>query len=323
LPSLRLAYPKELRSAPSDKRFQTLLIAGGEGSAGPGVSLVSVIVPTRNSSRTIEACLKSIRAQLYQPVELVVVDNKSTDQTLEIAGRHADVIETFGPERSAQRNRGARLSAGGYLLFIDSDMTLSPRVVGDCVDAVRLKGARAVVIPEVSIGEGFLARCRALERSSYSGDDTVEAARFFPRAVFEASGGFDENLTGPEDWDLSMRIAGGRRLPRAASHISHDEGRLRLGAVLLKKRYYAASSLTYWRKHGRSTIRQANLVFRPAFLRNWRHFLRHPMLTAGVLSLKSMEAAALIWGLLEAWARGFPLAGPVQDPAEPAPDHHR
>jgi glycosyltransferase involved in cell wall biosynthesis len=278
-----------------------VLVEGAEASAGPGASLVSVIVPTRNSARTLEACLTSIRAQFYQPVEIVVVDNESTDQTLDIARRHADIVETFGPERSAQRNRGARLAAGRYLLFIDSDMALSPRVVGECMDAVQLTGARAVVIPEISIGEGFLARCRALERSCYWGDDSVEAARFFPRAVFEASGGFDENLTGPEDWDLSMRIAGGSHFPRTASHISHDEGRLQLGAVLAKKRYYASSSLTYWRKHGRSTISQANLVLRPAFLRNWRRFLRHPVLLVGVVAIRTLETMAAFWGVLAGW----------------------
>src|SRR5438093_3699221 len=108
-----------------------------------GNSVVSVIVPTRNSARTLEACLKSVRAQAYRQVELVVVDNESTDQSLHIARRYCDISETFGPERSAQRNRGARLASGDFLLFIDSDMTLTPLVIGDCLDAVWLSGAPA------------------------------------------------------------------------------------------------------------------------------------------------------------------------------------
>lgn len=263
-----------------------------------------MVVPTRNSARTLESCLSSIRSQHYSPVELIVVDNGSSDETLLIADRHADIVEHHGPERSAQRNLGAQVAHGDYLLFIDSDMTLTPGVVGDCVEAIGLHKVPAVVIPEVSVGEGFLARCRALERSCYTGDNDIEAARFFTREAFETSGGFDENLTGPEDWDLSMRIAGGTQLPRTTSQISHNEGRLQLGAVLGKKRYYAASSLTYWRKHGRSTFSQANLIFRPAFLRNWRRLLSHPVLTIGFLSLKSLEAAAGLSGVIEAQARG-------------------
>jgi glycosyltransferase involved in cell wall biosynthesis len=243
----------------------------------------------------------SINAQRYAPIELVVVDNESTDETPLIAQRFADIVESYGPERSAQRNRGARLSRGDYLVFIDSDMELTPGVVADCVNALRKSQASGVVIPEVSIGEGFLARCRALERSCYTGDDAVEAARFFTRQAFEASGGFDETLTGPEDWDLSIRIAAGIHFPRAESHISHDEGRLRLGSVLAKKRYYAASSLRYWRKHRRSSLIQGNMIFRQAFVRNWRLLLRHPILALGVVSLKGLESAAVASGALQGW----------------------
>jgi glycosyltransferase involved in cell wall biosynthesis len=270
--------------------------------------LVSVIVPTRNSARTLDACLASIRSQVYRPIELILIDNQSTDDTLEIARRYGDVVEVFGPERSAQRNRGARLAHGDYLLFIDSDMRLGERVIDECMDAIRGVGAPAIIIPEVSTGEGFWAHARALERSCYLGDDAIEAARFFPRAEFERSGGFDEHLVAMEDWDLSRRIAGGQRLPRTASHIDHDEGTLRLAGALAKKRYYAASSQLYWRKHGRSTLGQANLVFRPAFLRNWRRLLRHPILTAGFLSLKTLETFAILVGLVEARTRK--TAGP-------------
>jgi hypothetical protein len=183
-------------------------------------------------------------------------------------------------------------------MFIDSDMELAPRVVAECVDTIQTTGASGVVVPEVSIGEGFLALCRALERSCYLGDDSIEAARFFTRTAFEASEGFDENLTGPEDWDLSIRIAAGHVLPRTASTISHDEGRLRIRSVFAKKRYYSRSSFRYLRKHGRSSLGQANLIFRPAFLRNWRRFVRHPVLAGGVFVLKSTEAAGVMFGVL-------------------------
>jgi glycosyltransferase involved in cell wall biosynthesis len=266
--------------------------------------LVSVIVPTRNSARTLEACLVSVRSQLHQPIELVIVDNSSTDRTQEIAKRFGDVVETFGPERSAQRNRGVELSHGEYLLFIDSDMKLSPSVVGDCLRLLHFGPAPAVIVPEVSVGNGFLAACRALERSCYVGDDSVEAARFFARVTFDGAGGFDEGLTGGEDWDLTIRVATGRRLPRSASTILHDEGNLRLRTVLAKKRYYARSSIRYWRKHRGTAVRQANLVFRPAFIRHWRRLLSHPVLAAGVLSLKTLEAAAAFWGVIEGVARG-------------------
>jgi glycosyltransferase involved in cell wall biosynthesis len=244
-----------------------------------------------------------------------VVDNHSSDDTLRIATQYCDTVEVAGTERSAQRNRGAQLAHGAYLLFIDSDMTLAPGVVGDCLDAVGAIDAPGVIIPEVSVGEGFLAHCRALERSCYVGDDAIEAARFFPRSSFEESGGFDETLTAFEDWDLSKRIAAGRRLPRTATYITHDEGRLRLGAVLSKKRDYGGSFRYYWRKHGHSSLGQANPVFRSAFTRNWRNLLRHPALTVGFLSLKVLETGAGLLGLLAFQTRG-------ELPREPNPSSH-
>ncbi|HVS05269.1 MAG TPA: glycosyltransferase family A protein [Candidatus Dormibacteraeota bacterium] len=261
------------------------------------MAVVSVIVPTRNSVRTLEGCLRSVRAQTYRDLELIVVDNHSLDGSAAIAERFADRIETWGPERSAQRNRGAELARGSYVLFVDSDMRLEPGVVSSCVATLEAGDAPAVIIPEVSVGQGFWAHCRALERSCYLGDDTIEAARFFRREVFRSVGGYDESLTGPEDWDLSARAAAGQRLPRAVAIILHDEGRLHLAEQLAKKWYYSGTARTYLRKHPRS-LSQGNLLFRPAFFRNWRKLARHPLLTTGMFFLKGSELAAVAAGML-------------------------
>jgi len=274
------------------------------------VPLVSVVVATRNSARTLETCLASIRSQQSAEVELIVVDNNSSDTTAKIARRYGDLVVTKGPERSAQRNYGASLASGDFLLFIDSDMILEPDVVSSCLAVVEETEAPAVIVPEMSIGQGFWAACRALERSCYAGDDGIEAARFFKRELFERCGGFDEDLTGPEDWDITDRVATGNHLPRATSTIVHDEGRLTLRADLAKKRYYAGSSLRYWRKHRVKATRQANLVLRPAFLRSRRLLFRHPTLAAGVLSLKTLEALAILLGLMEGAVRARSLRKP-------------
>ena len=91
--------------------------------------VVSVVVPTRNNRRTIEACLQSVRAQTYSAIELITVDNSSTDGTDEISRRIADVATTAGPERSAQRNLGFELARGEWVLWLDSDMVLPPTAV--------------------------------------------------------------------------------------------------------------------------------------------------------------------------------------------------
>jgi glycosyltransferase involved in cell wall biosynthesis len=268
-------------------------------SSPPGVT---VIIPTRNSSRTLEACLTSIRNQTYQDVEVVVVDNGSTDDTLMTAHRMADAVCHYGPvawiATSAQRNLGARQANAKYLLFVDSDMRLPPDVVHECVDTNARTGSPAIIIPEISIGEGFWARCRALERSCYGGDDSAEAARFFLRQAFAGAGGYDEDLTALEDWDLSQRVAGGSHLPRISATILHDEGRLRLMSAAAKKRYYGASFRRLVRKHGRRALVRANFVARPAFFRNWRRLRSGGVATPGMFVLKSVELLAAASGAL-------------------------
>ena len=63
--------------------------------------MVSVVVPVKDSIRTIEACLRSIRAQTWEPLELVVIDNFSTDDTWEVVQELATHAEQAGPDAQA------------------------------------------------------------------------------------------------------------------------------------------------------------------------------------------------------------------------------
>jgi glycosyltransferase involved in cell wall biosynthesis len=258
---------------------------------------VSVIVPTRNSGRTVEACLKSVCAQTHSPVELLVCDNRSTDATPELAARLADRLFPGGPERSAQRNAAASRATGDAFLFVDSDMILTERVVAECVEAAE-GGADAVVVPEASFGRGFWACCKALERSCYVGDDSIEAARFFTRRAFEQALGYDEALVAGEDWDLHRRVVeGGAVVARTSAQIWHDEGRLRLSQLAVKKYRYGRTLGAYIGKHPALAGRQLRLI-RPAFIRHRRRLAAHPLVTAGMIVMKSAEAAAGATGLL-------------------------
>jgi glycosyltransferase involved in cell wall biosynthesis len=270
--------------------------------ANNGADLVSVVVPTRNSERTIERCLRGIREQSHDAVELIVVDNHSEDASPAIAAAIADVVVEAGPERSAQRNIGAARARGSFLAFIDSDMTLERDVIAEAVAAAR-GGAAAVVIPEESVGDGFWSRCKALERSCYLHDETVEAARFFEREAFERVGGFDEAImAGPEDWDIHERVRQtSSQVGRTQAIIRHDEGRLRLRETMATKFYYGRATAAYIRKHPRLARRQLRVV-RPAFLRHWRELAKQPITTAGMLFMKVCElgagAAGLAWSLV-------------------------
>ena len=123
-------------------------------------NLVSVIVTTKNSSATLTSLLESIKAQTYKNTEIIVVDNNSTDPTKTIAEKYTKKVFNKGPERSAQRNFGAHEAKGEYLFILDSDMELTPRVIEDAVRTARKTGVRALVVPEKTVGEGWLVRVR-------------------------------------------------------------------------------------------------------------------------------------------------------------------
>lgn len=250
-----------------------------------------VVVPTRNSVRTIGACLASIRRQTISS-RIVVVDNHSSDRTVEIARQYADVVVQAGPERSAQRNRGAESGGVDILGFIDSDMVLHPKVLEQAVDMCE-QGAAGVIVPERTVGYGFWTEVRAFERSFYQGDDFVEAARFFRSDVFFRVGGFDTTLTGAEDWDLTLRVRECGDIARIDEFIDHDEGRVKYFQACAKKAYYARGLQRFFTKHGSLVARQ---MFRRPFWFQPRQLISP--LGVGLVLLKGGEAVAVAAVLL-------------------------
>lgn len=266
--------------------------------------LVSIIITTRNEDQHISACLRSIKRQTYKPIEIIVVDNNSTDRTKVVARDHTRLIFDAGPERSAQRNFGAKKAKGEYLLFLDADMVLTPKVVEESVSLIinHKSIIHAVTIPEKSFGIGFWARCKALERECYEGVGWMEAARFYRKEIFEKLGGFDDRLTGPEDFELSQRVKakyGNESVGRLESYILHNEGELSL-ANLIQKKYYYGKRMDRYRKLTESRgffKKQANIFFRfGLFFRRPEIFIRNPIHAFGMLIMKTLEMAALSVG---------------------------
>ena len=259
-------------------------------SANP---LVSVIVTTRNNHKTLDACLASIIGQTYHPIELIVVDNNSTDGTRTIARFYTEKVYICGPERCAQRNFAVDKATGEFVAIIDSDMELSPHVIQDCVDVMHYRpNTRGVIIPEESFGVGFWAACKRLERSFYNGNDAIEAARFFSKKTYVEVGGYDESLVSGEDWDLSTRVRALGRIERVTALIRHNEGRLKLIQTLRKKFYYAQKSKAFLRKQTASQRLQngAGPISRyRLFLSRPGHLFRNPFLGFGMLCMKTFE----------------------------------
>lgn len=256
--------------------------------------LVSVVITTKNESHVIANLLESILKQTYNSIEIVLVDNGSTDETLAITRGFGKVkIFEHGPERSAQRNSGARKSSGKFLFFLDADMELTPEVIADCVQKIYLEKADGIVVPEESKWTNFWGGVKAFERSFYSekGDPVTDAARFFSKKVFNAVGGYDETITGPEDWDLPDRVReAGYKIGRSTERIYHHEQNISLAYLFKKKFYYGLNAHKYLTKHNIPVISAKTVYFlRPLFYKNWKKLLLRPVLTLAMIWMLFIE----------------------------------
>lgn len=258
--------------------------------------LVSVVVPTRNNGRTIRACLQSVRDQSYPRIELIVVDNHSSDETLTVATEFADLAVTGGPERSAQRNLGISKSEGQWVLWLDSDMVLPPRSVELAVSTATASGATGVALPERTVGDGFWTACRALERECYLNQPWLHNPRLVRRDYLLGDGGFHLAMSGPEDADLRLRMRSeGRGIELAPIVVDHDEGRLTVADVLRKRYYYGRSIPAFAGQHDGAVGAQGRAVLK-SYVVNWRLLARDPAHAAGMVVLRSLEAVGYAAG---------------------------
>lgn len=258
-------------------------------------SLVSVVIATYNEEKNIKNCLESIRKQTYpdNKIEVIVVDNGSTDKTKKTAKKYTDKVFNFGPERSAQRNFGAKKSRGKYYLYLDADMILSPKVIEESINKFKNNSQLVgLYIPEIIQGKSFWSKVRRFERSFYNGTviDCVRAVRL---ADFKKIGGFDETMSGPEDWDFDKKIRLRGKVDIIASPLYHNEADFNLGSYLNKKAYYVKSFKRYINKWGdddEDIKKQFGFWYRfiGVFVENnkWRKIIVSPHLALGMFFLR-------------------------------------
>lgn len=180
--------------------------------------VVSVIIPLYNAAPFIGEALDSVLASTYRPLEVVVVDDGSTDGSLHIvqqyAASHSEVRVLSQPNSgvSAARNTAIRHAQGEYILPVDADDKISPDYIEHAVaamhDDVRVVGCRA---------EYFGARQSEWKLPEFSYErlarkNMIHACSLFRKADWQRVGGFCQQEIYREDWDfwLSMMELGGR-----------------------------------------------------------------------------------------------------------------
>ncbi len=257
--------------------------------------LISVIIATKNEERNIGNCLESVFAQSHPKgsLEIIVVDNNSSDKTLEIARKYTDRIYSRGSERSAQKNLGVRESKGEWFIHLDADMTLDKDVIRECAILVQAKkDIVGLYIPEIIAGEKFFSKVRSFERGFYNGT-VIDAVRFIRKDKFLEAGGFDEKLYACEDWDLDKRLKKLGKLDIIKSPLFHNEKEFSLKKYLMKKSYYSKNVDVYISKWGNSDPdirKQFGFYYRffGVFVEKgkWKNLIKRPILAIGMYFLR-------------------------------------
>ncbi|GGQ73707.1 glycosyltransferase family 2 protein [Couchioplanes azureus] len=258
--------------------------------------VVSVIVPAYNSEPLLRDFLGACQASRYRDFEVIINDDlRSTDGTEALVDRfRADGLDvTYLRENRSMaqgRKRGAAEARGSILLHLDSDMKVTPALIGECADLLA-GDYDALVIPEESFGTTFWARCKWLEKKIYEGVDQIESLRCVRRDIYDKLGGHDERMVFSEDKDFDLRVRkAGYKIGRTRSFLYHNEGDLRLYRTMRKKMGYSGTADLFATEHPEAFRWQTNIFHRfGLYLRNFPYAFSHPLLYGGLWTMKIGE----------------------------------
>lgn len=216
--------------------------------------LVSVIIPNHN--RDISKLLESLDNSSYKNIEILEIN--------------------LGFERSKQRNIGIDRAKGEFLLFLDSDHSVSANLISECV--ILCSVANAVYIPEIIVAKGVFGAIRKWERQFYTGT-AIDVVRFV-RAKWCPR--FDETMNGPEDSDWGKQVLG-IRITSVSPLYHHDN--ISFLTYFKKKAYYAESMKRYAEKWPEDQCLNWKWRCFGVFFEKgkWKKFLIRPDLALAVL----------------------------------------
>lgn len=179
---------------------------------------VSVVIPTYNRPEFVREAIASVLRQDYPDVELVVVDDGSSDGTAAVVREFGTAVRYLWQENrgvSAARNRGAAACTGDLIAFLDSDDLWMPgKVAAQVAYFEAHPEAQACHTDEVWIRRGVRVNERHVHRKRGGWQFLASLPRclispsavMLRRALWERLGGFDETLPACEDYDLWLRL---------------------------------------------------------------------------------------------------------------------
>jgi glycosyltransferase involved in cell wall biosynthesis len=179
---------------------------------------ISVVIPAYNAEQYIRTAIESCLSQTYAPIEIIVVDDGSTDGTAAEAESFPSPVRVVRlPQNmglSTARNRGVQASTGDWIAFLDADDWFFPdklehqrRCAMENEKASLIyTGFRIIAVDGSETAGRFFSPCELLPMLRYRNRLNVSSV-LMRRDIFDALGGFDPKLRAAEDWDLWLRVA--------------------------------------------------------------------------------------------------------------------
>jgi glycosyltransferase involved in cell wall biosynthesis len=186
------------------------------------MKIVSIIIPCFNADRWIQEAIDSCLQQTYPHIEVIVIDDGSTDHSLDIIKRYGDRIRwesNLNRGGCYARNRGFALSIGDYIQYLDADDYILPDKIAKQVEILETSGADAVYgdwryQKHLPNGAVFLdniqlggPKANFLESLLTDSEWIAPMAFLFTRAAVMRSGGWDEKLRTGQDRDFFISVA--------------------------------------------------------------------------------------------------------------------
>lgn len=227
--------------------------------------LFSVIIPTLNEEKFLPRLLRALARQTYRDFEVIVVDGKSSDNTLEVAKGFTQKIPKLTlltcHDRNVglQRNKGAGISKGSYLVFFDADVQIPPSFLKQIAGVINSRKSLFITTwhkPDtraiqdmaiIAVANISIETANILEQPFVAGFDII-----IHKALFDTIGGFNTKLKHSEDHELAQRcLKAGVKLTvlRRPRLIASNRRFRKFGYFAIVRQYATNSMYILLRKH--------------------------------------------------------------------------
>ncbi len=256
-------------------------------ASAPNQELVSVIIPCYNHAHFLGEAISSVINQTYPHIEIIVVDDGSTDDTAQVAKAYPNIRYVWQKNLglSRARNVGLSNSKGSYIIFLDADDSLFPDAVkiGLRALATRINCALAFG-PFVNVGS-IQGMQKLSRQTSYGYKELLQrnvignpGSALYRRWVFTEIGGFDEANGPAADYDLHLRVS--HQFPILCHHQPVVKYRRHGANMSNNSRVMLASTMMALKKQQRHV--KGNQELQAAYdigLQRWRNYYGEPIIS--------------------------------------------